>query len=80
MATGVLFFVLMAFAMLPAVFWAGAPIKLPAHSFAATSMREVLMSGAYFVCELNLKFLNTHLPAYRNLRSKTRGLARKPSL
>jgi hypothetical protein len=22
------------------------------------------MSGAYFVCELNLKFLNTHLPAY----------------
>ena len=73
---GILFFVLMAVAMLPAAFWAGGADKIPAHGSTSTaSMREVLgqamrnrpflvMSGAYFVCGLNLIFLTTHLPAY----------------
>ena len=72
---GALFFVLMAVAMLPAAFWAGGADRIPGHSTATTSMREVLgqamrnrpflvMSGAYFVCGLNLMFLTTHLPAY----------------
>jgi len=70
-----LLFVLMAIAMLPAAFCAGAADKIPAPHTTATSMREVLgqamrnrpflvMSGAYFVCGLNLVFLSTHLPAY----------------
>jgi MFS family permease len=70
-----LFFVLMAIAMLPAAFWSGGADKLPTHSTVSTSMREVLgaamrnrpflvMSGAYFVCGLNLMFVSTHLPAY----------------
>jgi len=71
-----LLFVMMAVAMLPAAYWAGGADKIPVHSAAATtSMREVLgqamrnrqflvMSGAYFVCGLNLMFLSTHLPAY----------------
>ena len=72
---GMLFFVLLAVAMLPAAFWAGGADRMPAHSTADASMREVLgqamrnrpflvMSGAYFVCGLNLMFLSTHLPAY----------------
>ena len=72
---GIVFFVLMAIAMLPAAFWAGGADKFPGHSTTTTSMREVLgqamrkrpflvMSGAYFVCGLNLVFLTTHLPAY----------------
>lgn len=72
---GALFFVLMAVAMLPAAFLAGGADKIPRQSTATTSMREVLgqavrnrpflvMSGAYFVCGLNLVFLSTHLPAY----------------
>ena len=72
---GMLFFVLLAIAMLPAAFWSGGADRLPAHSTANASMREVLgqamrnrpflvMSGAYFVCGLNLVFLTTHLPAY----------------
>ena len=72
---GVLFFLLMAVAMLPAAFWAGGADQMPGHGTATTSMREVLgqamrnrpflvMSGAYFVCGLNLVFLTTHLPAY----------------
>jgi MFS family permease len=72
---GMLFFVLMAIAMLPAAFWAGGADKIPAQSTVSTSMREVLgqamrnrpflvMSGAYFVCGLNLMFVSTHLPAY----------------
>jgi MFS family permease len=72
---GVLLFLLMAVAMLPAAYWAGGADKFPGHSSATTSMREVLgqalrnrpflvMSGAYFVCGLNLVFLTTHLPAY----------------
>jgi predicted MFS family arabinose efflux permease len=73
---GILLFVLMAIAMLPAAFWAGGADKIPPLSSTSTaSMREVLgqairnrpflvMSGAYFVCGLNLIFLTTHLPAY----------------
>jgi predicted MFS family arabinose efflux permease len=72
---GMLFFVVMAIAMLPAAFWAGGADRMPGHRTATTSMREVLsqamrnrpfmvMSGAYFVCGLNLMFLTTHLPAY----------------
>jgi len=72
---GALFFTLMAVAMLPAAFWAGGADSMPVHRMATTSMREVLgqamrnrpflvMSGAYFVCGLNLIFLTTHLPAY----------------
>ncbi len=72
---GALFFVLLGIAMLPAAFLAGGADKIPAPSTATASMREVLgqamrnrpflvMSGAYFVCGLNLVFLSTHLPAY----------------
>jgi MFS family permease len=71
----VLLFVVMAIVMLPAAFLAGGADKMPARSTATTSMREVLgqamrnrqflvMSGADFVCGLNLIFLTTHLPAY----------------
>ena len=72
---GMLLFVLMAVAMLPAAYWAGGADAIPGHNTAATSLRDVLgqamrnrpflvMSGAYFVCGLNLMFLTTHLPAY----------------
>ena len=72
---GALFFMLIAIAMLPAGFLAGGADRIPGHGTATTSMREVLgqairnrpflvMSGAYFVCGLNLIFLTTHLPAY----------------
>jgi len=72
---GVLFFLLMAVAMVPAAYWAGGADRVPAPVTETTSMREVLgqamrnrpflvMSGAYFVCGLNLIFLTTHLPAY----------------
>jgi Na+/melibiose symporter-like transporter len=72
---GVLFFLLMAVAMLPDAFLAGGADRIPGHSTATTPMRDVLgaamrnrpflvMSGAYFVCGLNLVFLTTHLPAY----------------
>ncbi|HET9903734.1 MAG TPA: MFS transporter [Xanthobacteraceae bacterium] len=72
---GVLMFVIMAMAMLPAAYWAGGADRIPAPNTQTISMREVLgqavrnrpfivMSGAYFVCGLNLIFLTTHLPAY----------------
>jgi len=72
---GTFVFMMMAAAMLPAAFWAGGADRIPARGAATTSMREVLgqaarnrpflvMSGAYFVCGLNLVFLTTHLPAY----------------
>jgi len=69
-------FVLMGVAMVPAAFLAGGADKMPGRSSRpTTSIREVLneamrnrpflvMSGAYFVCGLNLVFLTTHLPAY----------------
>jgi MFS family permease len=72
---GALFFVLLAIAMLPAAFLAGGADRIAKPGTATISMREVLgqamrnrpflvMSGAYFVCGLNLVFLSTHLPAY----------------
>jgi predicted MFS family arabinose efflux permease len=72
---GALFFMLMAIGMLPASFLAGGADRMQGHSTATANMREVLgqamrnrpflvMSGAYFVCGLNLIFLTTHLPAY----------------
>ena len=73
---GALLFAVLAAAMLPAAFWAGASDKLPLMmAEAKTTMRDTLtqalrhrgflvMSGAYFVCGLNLVFLTTHLPAY----------------
>ncbi|HXP05063.1 MAG TPA: MFS transporter [Stellaceae bacterium] len=72
---GVLFFLLLAVAMLPAAFWAGSADRIPGHGTTTASMREVVsqavrnrpflvLSGAYFVCGLNLVFLTTHLPAY----------------
>jgi predicted MFS family arabinose efflux permease len=72
---GAMFFVGLAIAMLPAGFCAGGADYMPARGGARTSMREMLgqaarhrpflvMSGAYFVCGLNLVFLTTHLPTY----------------
>jgi predicted MFS family arabinose efflux permease len=72
---GALFFLVLAVAMLPAAFWAGGADRMPGHGAAKTTMREVIrqaarhrpflvMSGAYFVCGLNLVFLTTHLPTY----------------
>jgi MFS family permease len=72
---GVLFFLILAAVMLPAAFLAGGADQLPRAGFAKTSMREMIgraarhrpflvMSGAYFVCGLNLVFLTTHLPTY----------------
>ena len=72
---GALFFLVLAVAMLPAGYWAGAADLIPKPGGARASMREVLgyaarhrpfvvMSCAYFVCGLNLIFLTTHLPAY----------------
>jgi len=72
---GALFFLAMALAMLPAGFWAGGVDHMPGRGATRTTMREVIgqaarhrpflvMSGAYFVCGLNLVFLTTHLPTY----------------
>ena len=72
---GALFFVVLAALMLPAAFWAGAADRIAGHGASRTTMREVIgqaarhrpflvMSGAYFVCGLNLVFLTTHLPTY----------------
>jgi MFS family permease len=72
---GALFFLLLAVAMLPAAFWAGGADRIPGHGTTTASMPEVVsqavrnraflvLSGAYFVCGLNLVFLTTHLPAY----------------
>lgn len=71
-----LFFLALSVAMIPAAFLAGGADKIPqANTMARATMREVLgqavrnrqfvvMSGAYFVCGLNLMFLTTHLPSY----------------
>jgi MFS family permease len=72
---GALFFVVLAAAMLPAAFWAGGADRITRHGVMRLTMREVIgeaarhrpflvMSGAYFVCGLNLVFLTTHLPTY----------------
>ncbi len=68
----------MALAMLPAAFFAGAADGMPLQGSATGSLRGVLgeafknrpflvMSAAYLVCGLNLMFLTTHLPAYLSL-------------
>ena len=72
---GVLFFLLLAVVMLPAGFFAGGADRLPGSGAPRTTMRAMIgqaarhrpflvMSGAYFVCGLNLVFLTTHLPTY----------------
>jgi MFS family permease len=72
---GALFFVALAAAMLPAGYLAGGVDRLPVLGGGKVSMREMVgqamrhrqflvMSGAYFVCGLNLVFLATHLPTY----------------
>jgi len=72
---GALFFVVLAALMLPAAFWAGGADRISRHGAMRMTMREVIgqaarhrpflvMSGAYFVCGLNLVFLTTHLPTY----------------
>jgi MFS family permease len=72
---GALFFLALTMAMLPAAFWAGGADRMPARGAGKTTMREMIgqaashrpflvMSGAYFVCGLNLVFLTTHLPTY----------------
>jgi MFS family permease len=72
---GVVFFLLLAVAMLPAAFMAGAVDRMPHAVEKRATMRQVLgeafrsrrylvMSGAYFVCGLQLIFLTTHLPNY----------------
>jgi len=72
---GAMFFVVLAALMLPAAFWAGGADRISRHGVMRMTMREVIgqaarhrpflvMSGAYFVCGLNLVFLTTHLPTY----------------
>ncbi|MEA2777894.1 MAG: hypothetical protein QOF90_3300 [Acetobacteraceae bacterium] len=72
---GVVFFILLAVAMLPAAFMAGSVDRLPRPDEKRATMREVVgtafrsrrylvMSCAYFVCGLQLVFLTTHLPNY----------------
>ena len=72
---GAVFFVLLAALMLPSGFFAGGADRMPMTGGSRVSMREMLgqamrhrpflvMSGAYFVCGLNLVFLTTHLPTY----------------
>jgi MFS family permease len=72
---GALFFVALAVLMLPAAFLASGTDQIAEQGAARTTMREAIgeaarnrpflvMSGAYFVCGLNLVFVTTHLPAY----------------
>lgn len=72
---GAVFFVFLAAMMLPSGFLAGGADRMPMRGAAKTTMRAMLgqavrhrpflvMSGAYFVCGLNLVFLTTHLPTY----------------
>jgi predicted MFS family arabinose efflux permease len=77
---GVAGFVLLGLAMLPAAWAAGRVDKValpPARDDATTAgaafglaMRHgpfLIMSGAYFICGLQLVFLTTHLPSYLQL-------------
>ena len=72
---GVALFLLLALAMLPAAFMAGAVDKMPQPiqkragmgeviGIALSNRRFVVLSCTYFVCGLQLIFLNTHLPNY----------------
>jgi predicted MFS family arabinose efflux permease len=72
---GVVFFILLAAAIVPAAYMAGAVDRMPRPEEKRATMREVLgtafrsrrylvMTCAYFVCGLQLIFLTTHLPNY----------------
>ena len=72
---GIMMFIVLAIAMLPASFMAGAVDHMPGREEKRAAMWDVLgtalrsrrylvMSGAYFVCGLQLVFLTTHLPNY----------------
>jgi predicted MFS family arabinose efflux permease len=75
---GVLGFLVLAFAMVPAAWIAGRVDALPAPPLARgesprmgaalkqamTHVPFLVMAGAYFVCGLQLVFLTTHLPSY----------------
>jgi len=72
---GLVLFMVLAVAMLPAAWFAGGADGLPTKDRDVAPMKEVLgqalrhrgflvMSGAYFVCGLQLVFLTTHLPNY----------------
>ena len=72
---GAVFFLLLTVAMLPAAFLAGGVDRMPHPVEKRATMREVVgvpfrnrrylvMTGAYFVCGLQLIFLTTHLPNY----------------
>jgi len=72
---GVVFFLILAVAMLPAAYMAGAVDRMPRPEEKRATMRDVLgtafrsrqylvMTCAYFVCGLQLIFLTTHLPNY----------------
>lgn len=73
--SGMVFYVGLALLMLPAAWLTGGSDRLPKQGGQAVTMRQVVglavrhrpflvMSGAYFVCGLNLVFLTTHLPSY----------------
>jgi predicted MFS family arabinose efflux permease len=78
---GVIAFVVLALAMLPAAWVAGRVDRVPvppspggdaANAGAACRMALrhppfLIMSGAYFICGLQLVFLTTHLPSYLTL-------------
>lgn len=72
---GVVLFIVLAAAMLPAAFMAGAVDRIPRPVEQRATMREVVgtafrsrrylvMTSAYFVCGLQPVFLTTHLPNY----------------
>jgi MFS family permease len=72
---GAVFFLVLTVAMLPAAFMAGAVDRMPRPVERRATMRDVVgeavrnrrylvMTGAYFVCGLQLIFLTTHLPNY----------------
>ncbi|MCO6418639.1 MFS transporter [Siccirubricoccus sp. KC 17139] len=74
---GVLGFILVALAMIPAALVAGRVDKVPlpaargeagsagdALRLAVRSPAYLVMSGAFFICGLQLVFLTTHLPSY----------------
>ena len=72
---GIAFFLALTAMMLPAAYFSGGADKLPRRNVGQATMREVIgqaarhraflvMSGAYFVCGLQLIFLTTHLPSY----------------
>ena len=72
---GVVLFILLALAILPAAFMAGAVDRVPQPAEKRAAMGEVVglvlrnrrfvvLCCTYFVCGLQLIFLNTHLPNY----------------